>query len=82
MNIRKILSIFLKIIGVVFGLYISVWCLLIVPIREIITEYQNHTLFLGMVVTNMIKIIISLPIFTMLIGCWITLSEEIEGNEL
>ena len=82
MNIRKILSIFLKIIGIVFGLYISVWCLLIVPIREIITEYQNRTLFLGMVVTNMIKIIISLPIFTMLIGCWITLSEEIEGNEL
>ena len=82
MNIRKILSIFLKIIGIVFGLYISVWCLLIVPIREIIIEYQNHTLFLGMVVTNMIKIIISLPIFTMLIGCWITLSEEIEGNEL
>ena len=82
MNIRKILSIFLKIIGIVFGLYISVWCLLIVPIREIITEYQNHTLFLGMVVTNMIKIIISLPIFTMLIGCWTTLSEEIEGNEL
>ena len=82
MNIRKILSIFLKIIGIVFGLYISVWCLLIVPIRKIITEYQNHTLFLGMVVTNMIKIIISLPIFAMLIGCWITLSEEIEGNEL
>ena len=82
MNIRKILSIFLKIIGIVFGLYISVWCLLIVPIREIITEYQNHALFLGMVVTNMIKIIISLPIFTMLIGCWIALSEEIEGNEL
>ena len=82
MNIRKILSIFLKIIGIVFGLYISVWCLLIVPIREITTEYQNHTLFLGMVVTNTIKIIISLPIFSMLIGCWITLSEEIEGNEL
>ena len=82
MSIREFLSVIIKIIGIIAGAYVGIWSLLLIPMMEIITGCMSHSIWLGTIVIDLIKCILSIPICIILIGCWFVLAEEIEKDIL